>query len=232
MSQIQLLYQLQQTDNELREKKKRLAEVLQAQKETEELKQARARAETAVSTLTEWQTTHRNLSQEVESVNHKAKSAETRLYSGNVTNPKELSDLQNQIAAFGRRRAALEDDILEAMIMIEEAEAEDETATESYATVKAAWTKSQSGYKEEQNTVALRLHHLMGLRKQQAGKIEPRLLQEYDHIGKRSNGVAVARLKLNSCQGCRITVSANKVKEAQEGKKTYCGGCGRILCPT
>ena len=69
----------------------------------------------------------------------------------------------------------------------------------------------------------------MGQRKQQAGKIEARLLKEYEQLSKRNGGIGIARLKLNTCQGCLITASANKVKEATEGKKVYCGGCGRIL---
>lgn len=229
MSQIQQLYRLQQMDSEIRQKKQRLAQVLQAQKETERLLAARQRAQTAVSVLKEWQANHNNLALELGSLNSKAKSAENRLYSGNVKNPKELSDLQEQIAALGRRREQLEETMLEAMIMVEEAEAEEEAATESLTSEETAWQQAQVAYKEEQNSLALRLHHLLTARQEQIVLVEPKLLQDYERIGKRNRGEAVAVLKLNMCQGCRITVSANKVKDVDQGRIAHCGGCGRIL---
>ena len=124
MSQVQQLYQLQQIDTEIRQKKQRLGDVLRAQKETEALLAARKRMETAVSALQSWQTQRQDLDLELQTLKNKAKSAEQRLYSGNVKNPKELADLQSSIDSMGRQRAALEDEVLEAMIMIEDAETE------------------------------------------------------------------------------------------------------------
>lgn len=229
MSQIQQLYRLQQMDTEIRLKKQRLTEVLRAQKETEALLAAREREETAVSSLKKWQGTHSNLSLELGSLNSKAKSSETRLYSGNVKNPKEMTDLQEQIAALGRQRGGLEEQMLEAMIMIEEAEAEAKAATAARADEEAKWQRAQADYKEEQNKLGLRLHHLMGVRPQQVAQIEPKVLQDYERVSQRNGGEAVAVLKINMCQGCRITVSANIVRDVVEGKVAHCGGCGRIL---
>ncbi len=231
MSQIQLLYQLQQIDSEFQDKRQRLAEVLRAQKETAELLQARERMETAVSTLRQWQTQRQDLSLELDGVNSKAKRSEQRLYSGNVKNPKELSDLQNEIAALGRRRSALEDEILEAMIMLEEAEAEHAAAEKALADMTAQWEKSQASLKKEQNELALRLNALNEQRKQYLPRIDSGRLAEYEQLRQKKGGLAVAGLRQNVCLGCRLTVSANKMKEAQEGRLVYCGGCGRILCP-
>ncbi|MEZ4515948.1 MAG: hypothetical protein R3C44_03590 [Chloroflexota bacterium] len=51
------------------------------------------------------------------SVNDKARrQSEQRLYSGDVKNPKELTDLQHEIESLGRRRDTLETDVLEALM--------------------------------------------------------------------------------------------------------------------
>jgi hypothetical protein len=97
-----------------------LGEVLRLQTETAELLAARAGAKEAAAELQTWQTQQRGLNLELAGVNDKARRSEQRLYSGNVKNPKELTDLQNEIEALGRRRAALEDEIIEAMIMVED----------------------------------------------------------------------------------------------------------------
>jgi predicted nucleic acid-binding Zn-ribbon protein len=231
MSQAQQLYRLQQIDTETRQRKQRLAEVIHLQRETEELLAGRQRASIAENELQTWQTRQNDLDLELGSLNNETRRTEQRLYSGNVKNPKELEDLQNKVQALGRRRGVLEDEILEAMIMIEDAQAELETAAESLAEIQAGWEKVQANLKLEQNELALRLHELMGVRQEQLPLIEKQLLADYEQLKKRKSGVAVASLVDNRCSGCHLTVSANKVKRAEQGEIVTCGGCWRILNP-
>ncbi|MCA9971278.1 MAG: hypothetical protein KC425_13725 [Anaerolineales bacterium] len=231
MSQLQQLYQLQQIDTEFRQKKQRLAEVLRAQKETEAVVTARRAAEAAAAELQQWQAARKGLNQELEALNAKAKRSEQRLYSGKVNNPKELSDLQQEIDALGRRRSGLEDEMLEAMIHVEEAEAVRETAVATLSDVESKWRTTQAGLQEEQHVLALRLHELNELRKQQAAAVSPANLRTYTQLLQRMHGLAVAELKQNMCLGCRLTVSAQAVKQANEGQLATCGTCGRILFP-
>lgn len=229
MSSLQQLYRLQQIDLEIRAKKQRLGEVVRAQKETAELIAARTRLETAESTLSEWQKQRNELNQELESLNSKAKQTENRLYSGNVKNPKEMADLQQSLAAMGRRRQALEEEMLEAMIMVEEAEGERETAVANHNRIKSEWETSQQDLSAEQNQLALALGKLMEQSAAVRGRLSGDLLSEYDHLSQRNNGEAMALLKLNRCQGCQLTVSANIAKLVQQGQLVNCGSCGRIL---
>ena len=226
---IHQLFQLQKLDSEIDEKKKRLGAVLKAQKEPNILLQKRQRAETAASELQTWQTKHQDLTLEVGSVTTKAKNSENRLYSGKVTNPKELSDLQQEIESLGRRKAALEDEVLEALVMVEDAETEKTAADEALVTAVSDWENQSAHLKAEQNELALSLHKLMQTRKSKAAAVEASALKEYEQLRKSRSGVAVAKLKINVCQGCLTSVSANKVKEVNEGRKVYCGGCGRLL---
>jgi predicted nucleic acid-binding Zn-ribbon protein len=229
MSQVQQLYLLQQIDTEIREKKQRLGEVLRAQKETEDLLAAKKRVETAVTDLQTWQTQRQDLNLELQSLKNKAKSAEQRLYSGNVKNPKELSDLQSSIESLGRQRSALEDEVLEAMIMIEDIETEKSAATLALQTIQIDWEQSQASLKREQNELALRVHELMGQRKVRLSSISPDALTEYEAISRQAKGVAVVKIKNSLCTGCRLNVSSQKEKQAREGQKVYCANCGRIL---
>jgi uncharacterized protein len=229
MSSLQQLYRLQQVDLEIRAKKQRLGEVLRAQKETEELIAARARLETAESTLATWQKQRNELNRELESLNSKAKQTETRLYSGLVKNPKEMADLEQALAGLGRRREGLEEEVLEAMIMIEEAEGERETAAAAHDRIKNEWETSQQNLRQEQNQLALALNELMEQSKTLRGRINADLLTEYDRLSQQKNGEALALLKLNRCQGCQLTVSANVAKQVQQGQLVHCGSCGRIL---
>ena len=82
MSQVQQLYRLQQYDTEISQKKRRLAEVLHLQRETEALIAARKHFVLASETVTKWTTTQTDLNLELGSVNDKARRSENRLYSG------------------------------------------------------------------------------------------------------------------------------------------------------
>ncbi len=231
MTQVHQLYKLQETDTEIQEKTRRLREVLAGQRPSAELLAARERRDTAVTTRQEWQTKHKTLRLEMESLRREAKNAENRLYSGKVTNPKELADLQRKIESLGRRIEKAEEQVLEAMIMLEDAEAEETAAAESLAEIEAAWKAKAAHLKIEQNELALAIHKLNGARQAQAKTIDPRDLKEYEALAKKKHGMAIARVRADTCLGCRLTVSANKIKEAREGKKVYCGSCGRILYP-
>jgi len=109
MSQIHLLYRLQIIDSEMKEKKERLRDVLRAQQQNEPLLVARKRAAETEAALRSLRTQQKDLELELGGVNTKAQRTENRLYSGKVSNPKELEDLQHEIEALGRRRQALED---------------------------------------------------------------------------------------------------------------------------
>ena len=122
MSQIRLLYRLQELDNDIRAKKQRLGDVLRLQKENETLKMARDSAAAATVERDKWQKQRRKLETEIADLERKSKVASDRLYSGAVKNPKELSDLQHQIESMGRHRSTLEETLLETMLELEEAE--------------------------------------------------------------------------------------------------------------
>ncbi|MCC6603605.1 MAG: hypothetical protein IT327_10365 [Anaerolineae bacterium] len=229
MTQVHQLYQLQKLDTEIDDKKKRLGDVLKAQKEPPALVAVRQRAAVAAAELQKWQGKHQNLTLEVGSVSAKAKTSETRLYSGKVTNTKELTDLQHEIEALARRKAALEDEVLEVLVKVEDAQREKTAADEALSTAAAQWEKQSAHLKADQNELALALHKLMQSRQSKAAVVDAASMQEYEQLRKQKHGLAVAGLRVNMCLGCRTTVSANKVKEVDEGRKVYCGGCGRLL---
>ncbi len=229
MTQIHHLFQLQKLDSEIDEQKKLLGDVLKAQKEPPSLLAMRERAETAAANLEKWQTSLKELSLEVRSVTLKAAESETRLYDGTVSNPKELTELQQEVEALGRRKVVLESGILEAETKIEALLKEDTVATDELETAVAQWNEQSAHLKTEQNNLALNLHKLIQARKARAATIEAPLMAEYEKLRELKNGLAVAGLRVNMCLGCRTTVSANKVKEVQEGQKVYCGGCDRLL---
>lgn len=231
MSQAQVLYDLQQIDSEIRAKKQRLGEVLRLQKEPAALVEARERAAAAEADLQQWQSKHKNISLEVASVGDKAKRSEDRLYSGTVKNTKELTDLQHEVEALGRRRAALEDDALLAMMEIDERKGVKATADAEVDKLAREFTTASAALRQEQQALALSLNALLEKRSRQVTLAQPALLKRYDDLIRQKNGLAVAGLRANKCLGCQLTLSASVIRAASEGKLIQCENCDRFLCP-
>lgn len=229
MSQLQQLYRLQQIDNEIREKKQRLREVMRALKDDEELVAARRRKEQTEEALHKVQGQQKDLELQLGSVNEEAQRSEDRLYSGEVTNPKELSDLQQKIASLGRRKEMLEDQILETMMAVEEAQEVDEAAGERLREVEAAWEEERERLTREQDELAEEAGRLLQQREKQVDLIDDKMMDAYEDTARRRGGVAVAPLVQQVCQACTVRVSATKARAAQEGELVYCSSCKRIL---
>jgi len=231
MSQAQVLYDLQQIDTEIRTKKQRLGEVLRLQKEPASLLAARGSAQAADTELKKRQAHHKTLSQEIAALAEKAKRSEERLYSGAVKNPKELTDLQHEVDALARRRAALEDEALLAMMSVDEQKAAREMAVAEATRLGGEFEAASIALRQEQQALALHLNGLLEKRGRQAALAQPGLLKSYEQLLQQKNGLAVAALRANKCQGCQLTLSASIIRAADEGKLVRCDNCDRFLCP-
>lgn len=231
MSQIDLLYRLQQMDDEIRSGKARLTMVIRSQRESEALLAARQRAEASAGQLHVFRATQTDLNLELKSLNSKSQRSEQRLYSGTVKNPKELEDLQHELDALARRRSVLEDELLEAMIVVEDALEEDAAAQAALADSEESWAQDQADLKQEQADLVARINALTVQRKKHLELISAESLFAYEDAQRRAGTTAVVLLKNRRCQGCLVTVPENQVKWVDEGQLIHCDSCSRILCP-
>jgi predicted nucleic acid-binding Zn-ribbon protein len=231
MSQARVLYDLQQIDSEIRAKKHRLGEVLRLQKEPAALLAARERTAAVDADLHTWRARHKDMTLEISGLSDKARRSEDRLYSGVVKNTKELKDLEHEVAALGRRRTVLEEEVLKIMIGIDERQAEKSSADADVEKLSAEFSAASVTLKQEQQTLAVHLNKLLEKRQRQVALAQPAMLKTYDELSRQKNGLAVAGLRGNKCLGCQLTQSTNVIKAVDEGQLVHCAHCNRILCP-
>lgn len=231
MSQIDLLFQLQQLDQEIRAKKQRLGEVIRAQVETAELQALRQAALDSAETLRRARITQRDLELELDALGLKIRQSEEHLYSGLVRSSRELADLQVSLMAMKKQHSGLEEKSIEGLLNLDELRAQNTAAESAWQAFSANWDAEQSKLRREQNDLAASLAVLLEQREGYTRRLDRDLLTQYDHISRKRNGIVVAQLRQNMCLGCRVTVPANTVKAAHEGKIVYCVNCDRILKP-
>ena len=230
MKRGETLYRLQNLDLELDEGQRRLSEIQANLGESGALRQARQALTAAQEEHQRWVTRARDLELEIGSLNNEATSTERRLYGGRITNPKELSDLQEKLASLKRRRGTLEDDLLEAMVYGEEAEAKLEACRTGLNDTEASWQAEQAALREERDGLEERLAEARSERERLRHSIAVEDLELYDTVRARHGSIAVATLRDGVCGFCAVTPSSTKMKSIRSGRELFlCGNCGRIL---
>ncbi len=172
------------------------------------------------------------LEDEISSLGDKATQHDKALYSGSVTNPRELQAMQDEIAALRRRISQLEDQELELMEQIEPLDAELARAAATNVDLDDRATMLRGQIAEEQVAIEADQQRVREERSALAATIEPDLLAEYDTVRPQSGGIAIARLVGGSCGGCHLSLSAvevDRLKKLSPEAPAHCEECGRLL---
>ena len=230
MSVVSQLYRLQLVDSERDEKSGRLAQLEAMLGESQELLQAREAIDEATQVLAAQRTELRALELEIATLNDKLKKNQERLYSGRVRNPKELTGLHEEAGALRRRRAELEDDQLELMIVIEDQEAELAERQARLRQIESNWREEQARLLAEKERLEQQLADLDQECQQIRDRIPVADLRLYDDLRQQQGGKAVALLKRGICQGCGVDVPTSLARSVERGEgMSFCPICNRLL---
>jgi predicted nucleic acid-binding Zn-ribbon protein len=175
---------------------------------------------------------HDRLENEIDMITRKAASEEERAASGRVTSPKELTAIQEEVAALRRRQSTLEDDLLERMEARETLERELAELASRREGVAGEQVKATQARDAALADIDRELEVEAGARAALAPTVDEPLLGLYDQVRRRQDGVAAAALVGNTCQGCRVTISPvelNAVRKLPAEEIKRCENCRRIL---
>jgi uncharacterized protein len=172
------------------------------------------------------------LEDEITTISTKAQHHDAALYSGTVTNPRELQAMQDEIAALKRRIGQLEDQELEVMEQIEPLDADLVQLAGQQATLDERSTELRGSIAEDEVSIDEQLATVRAERDALAAGVEPDLLTEYDQLRLRPGGIAIARLVGGHCGGCHLALSAmevDRIKHLPPDEPARCDECGRLL---
>ncbi len=215
-----------------------LHETLPAREQRDGAAQALVDTEAALASQTEQRNElarqQKRVDDEVELLKAKRDGFDKKLYSGTVTNPRELQDLQEEINSLGRRISQLEDDELEIMEQVEPVQ---ERLTELEATAeqrRAVLADAELRLTAAEAEVLADIDAEEALRLSSAGPVAAELLELYGKLRGGRGGIGVARLVGSQCGGCHLTLSAMEVARLHKlpgDEVAHCDECGRILVP-
>ncbi len=229
MSRAAALYHLQLVDDKLDSARRRLAEVTALLGETPAVVEARARTAAAEQAIEKALKRQHQIEIELQTLGAKIEEVSARLYGGKVLNPKELADLQKENGSLDRRRQALEDDDLNAMIAVDEARAAHATARQEFAAAEQAWDASQRHIRDERARLEAQIEALGEERDITRSSVPAEDLALYQALRPRKGGKPVGILRDGACS-CGVAPSASRVSSARsEDVLVRCGNCERIL---
>jgi uncharacterized protein len=224
------LYRLQLVDSRLDEIRTRLEEIRRAIENDEELRQAKEKKADRESVHKSALQKLKLAESEVDKQKVKIEQTEASLYSGNVKNPKELQDLQNESASLKRYLETLEERQLEAMLEEEAAEQENQAASREIEKIQARLAIQNVTLTGEQTELEKERQRLESERQAALSPLDANLLQTYGELREQRRGLAVVELSEGACAACGTTLTPSQRQSARSTSQIYnCPNCGRIL---
>lgn len=171
---------------------------------------------------------------DVDQVRIRAERDQKRLDAGQVSSPKELENLQSEIASLQRRQSELEDVALEIMEGRETAETRSVQLTAERDAAEAELAELVTRRDAEFASIDAEAATTGERRSAIAKELPDDLLTLYERLrGQYGTGAAV--LKAGRCEGCKLTLSTvdlNEIRAADPDEVTRCSECRRILVRT
>jgi predicted nucleic acid-binding Zn-ribbon protein len=228
MITVQALYQLQEVEVEIESLKKALNTCIKRLGENEKLAAARSKLISIHNQLEELKKKQQEIDWVIDDIEAKLKKSNDDLYSGRINNPKELTNLQQDVKNMESQRKQQEDAALEIMAQIEMVTAEQSAQTICFKAIESEWRKEHAALIDEAQQLKISISELKEKREAMAAVIEPEMLEYYNQL-KAKKGLAVSQIEQGMCCGCRISLSTAELQRVRTGQVVECSSCHRIL---
>jgi len=228
MKVVKQLYQLQEVDLELESNEQALNQIAGQLGESQAVNRAQAKLNLEHQRLEKLKREQHSAEWEIDDLITKLATAEKKLYSGSIRNPKELTNLQHEIDGLKTKRDRLEDKALELMDKVELTETSVASQSSQLKQLEDEWQRQQqqlSSRLEQLKTILSDLEHKRQLL---LAKTDPQAVEFYHQL-KNQKGTAVAKVEQGICRGCRISLPTTELQQARSGNLVQCSSCGRIL---
>ncbi len=154
---------------------------------------------------------------------------------GLITNPKDLERMQHELVSLERRIGSLEDDELEVMARLEDAQRDLDDLERQLAEADTALAELAAARDEKTADIDARLLDVEAQRGPSVEGLPTDLLALYDKLRASKGGIGAAELRARECGGCRLGLDAaeiSRIRSAPADDVIRCEECSRILVRT
>ena len=172
---------------------------------------------------------------DVEQVRTRRDRDRDRMQRGLVSNPKDLERMQHEMESLERRIVTLEDEELEVMARLEDAQRTLDDLTGRLADTDARRAKLEEARDARYAEIDAELAEVAAARVPVVAQVPADLLALYDRLRAAKNGVGAAALRARQCSGCMLTLDNAElavIRAAADDDVLRCEECQRILVRT
>ena len=224
------LYRLQQVDSQMDQIRARLDAIRETLENDVKLRAANKAVSASEAENNLSNSAVKASEAEVESQRIKIEHAEASLYGGQVKNPKELQDLQMEVASLKKYLVTLEERELEAMVRAEETQKVLDEANDKLQQIQETLKAQNRDLTIESDSLNKDLENLEPERNAVIENIEEAYIKIYQQLRQKKNGIAVASFEENSCSACGTTFTQSQQQSARSVDQLFdCPTCGRII---
>jgi len=224
------LYQVQNIDSEIDRVSSRLIEIQESVQKNSRIASAEKILEKTKSKLIIRTNDFNQINDQIEKMKIKKSQSQSSLYSGKIQNPKELEDLQLEIASLEKSVGSLEESLMQALVSFDQAEKQLDAAKDGLKKVRSEFATELAMLNAEKAKLEQKLEGLEAKRKPIYISIDRIYQVQYENLRKRKNGIAVTRLSENCCEACGANLTASQQQSARSSQQLFiCPNCGRII---
>jgi len=172
---------------------------------------------------------------DVEQVKARRVRDQQRLDQGLVSNPKDIQRMQQEMVSLERRIGSLEDDEIEVMERLEEAQLTLDNVTGELTDTDKRIEEATASRDSKLAEIDQTLDELQEQRRPVAAELPDDLLSLYDRLRESKGGVGAALLRAKSCGGCMLDIDNAElatIRAAADDDVIRCEECSRILVRT
>jgi len=171
-------------------------------------------------------------SQELQSKEQLAGIARSQEKLHAVKTNKEYQSMLKQIDDLKASHSALEDQMIECLDRIDQAEAALKQTTREAEQARARIAREKAALEEQTREEGDRLKELESRRAELLGAVSPDLLRQYLHVQSAGRRGPVAIVKKAVCQGCHLNIPPQMFNELLRFDRVLnCPHCERLLVP-
>ena len=169
---------------------------------------------------------------DVEQVKTRRTRDRDRMDQGLISNPKDLERMQGELESLERRITTLEDEELEVMARLEDAERDLKGFTDQVAAADERLAALSSTRDEKTEALDAELASLEAERRPAVDGLPTDLVALYEKLRESKGGVGAALLRARQCSGCSLTLDPHEIADIRtkdEDEVVRCEECQRIL---
>lgn len=232
MSSLELrrLHQLHLIDAAIVEIKSRAAALDPGRKLQAAIQQLQVQLDSAGERLRTLQGEQADLELKQQGIDAKLQKIDKEMYGGSVVNPREVENLEKEVANLKRQRGELDGRLLELWEAIPPVQKDVQDLEAQKTKLKQDLAVHQKKVLQEKEQLEAAFRQRQQERPAALAQVPKPLLVRYDAIRQKAGGIGMADVVRNGfCGSCGTHLPEKLIEGAREGRVMTCESCHRIL---